>query len=189
MTLGGAGPGKELMDIFGNEKGKANGAADMVAGETYATPIREDEEENHELDGLISNDEFNRRSAPRRVGINTRKSGQNVGALTDVEDKMNKSGTVSKWLGKVFEVARAPVAAIGAISPRQQKPNDTSVDLNATSNKKLKFAGMNNAHKRINPGAGKLARSPETDEHTKRAIYDNITRNFDIFEFLDDEQA
>jgi hypothetical protein len=31
-----------------------------MAGETYASPIREDEEENHELDGLIANDEFNR---------------------------------------------------------------------------------------------------------------------------------
>lgn len=80
LTLGGAGPGKELMDIFGNEKkdAKAKGATDMLAGETYATPIKEDEEENnHELDGLISNDnnDFNRRHAPRRVGINSRKSG------------------------------------------------------------------------------------------------------------------
>jgi hypothetical protein len=52
------------------------------------------------------------------------------GHLTDIEDVQNahnKSGTVSKWLGKVFEVNR----------------NDTSVDLNATGSKKLVFAGMN----------------------------------------------
>ena len=52
------------------------------------------------------------------------------GHLTDIEDANNahnKSGNVSKWLGRVFEVNR----------------NDTSVDLNATGGKKLMFAGMN----------------------------------------------
>jgi len=58
--------------------------------------------------------------------------------LTDYEDNQNatnKSGTVSKWLGKVFEVNR----------------HDTSVDLNATGGKKLKFAGMNQSTKKQIP--------------------------------------
>lgn len=58
------------------------------------------------------------------------------GHLTDFEgdrNGQNKSVTVSKWLGKVFEVGQG----------------DTSVDLNASKGKKLMFAGMNQSKKHI----------------------------------------
>ena len=100
------------------------------------------------------------------------------GHLTDFEgdrNAQNKSVTVSKWLGKVFEVGQG----------------DTSVDFNASKGKKLIFAGMNQSKKQIPlPSAvssSTKAKAPVSEEHQKQIIYDKITRNFDIFEFLEDE--
>ena len=100
------------------------------------------------------------------------------GHLTDIEgdrNAHNKSVTVSKWLGKVFEVGHG----------------DTSVDLNASKGKKLIFAGMNQSKKQI-PQPSAVSRSakanaPVNEERQKQIIYDKITRNFDIFEFLEEE--
>ena len=131
LTLGGAHPGKELADIFvGGHKEQTDGAT-LSRGnhqnDELGTPIREDENEHHDMEALLYE---NRGRNSRR--LNQKKNSRPH--LTDVESntkELNKSGTVSKWLGKVFEVNR----------------NDTSVDLNGS--KKLMFAGMNQSKKQI----------------------------------------
>jgi hypothetical protein len=135
------------MDIFSGSKDHT-GCANLTRAhhDEHGAPIREDEEEHHDMEALLQEERG------RGRGLTRKRSSR--GHLTDVEDlnkEQNKSGTVSKWLGKVFEVNR----------------NDTSVDLNATGSKKLVFAGMNQSKKHIPlPTAvtrsGK-ARAPETE--------------------------
>ena len=130
LTLGGAHPGKELADIFVRGSKDHTGGATLTRAhngqdEFDGTPIREDEDEHHDMEALLNEER----------GLQRGKRSSR-GHLTDFEgdrNGQNKSVTVSKWLGKVFEVGQG----------------DTSVDLNASKGKKLVFAGMNQSKKHI----------------------------------------
>ena len=79
LTLGGAHPGKELMDIFSGSKDQTNGATLTRANnavEDYGTPIREDEDEHHDMEALLYEDR-----KPRSI----RKKSSRA-HLTDVEE-------------------------------------------------------------------------------------------------------
>ena len=170
--MGGAHPGKELADIFVRGSNDHTGGATLTRAQNGqddfdGTPIREDEDENQDMEALLYEER----------GLNRGKRSSR-GHLTDFEgdrNAQNKSVTVSKWLGKVFEVGQG----------------DTSVDFNASKGKKLIFAGMNQSKKQIPlPSAvsrSTKAKAPVSEERQKQIIYDKITRNFDIFEFLEDE--
>ena len=85
---------------------------------------------------------------------------------SDIEGTLTKSRQmgVSKWLG--------------------QEGNNNESGMQ----KKLLFAGIKN--NQVRPGAparqnSLRQNSQDIDERIRRAVYDNITRNFDIFEFIE----
>lgn len=79
---------------------------------------------------------------------------------------------VSKWLGQMFEAKREDGVNNGRFSGA----------------KKLVFAGIKNNN--VGPVGVPMQRQQslpqEYEEHVKKQVYENLTRNFDIFEFLDD---
>lgn len=90
--------------------------------------------------------------------------------MTMPDPKKGGSG-FSRFLGKVFEAKKDGEG----------------------EQKKLVFAGIKNNS--VRPGialapqrqSSVVRRNPqEYEEHVKRQVYENITRNFDIFEFLDE---
>ncbi len=71
LTLGGAHPGKELMDIFGGQHKDPNHEATLGKGqnEEYSSPIREDDEEHHDIEALLEREDENH-IKNRRAGRN-----------------------------------------------------------------------------------------------------------------------
>ena len=61
LTLGGAHPGKELMDIFGGQHKDPNheGTLGRDPNDDHGSPIREDMEEHHDIEALLERDDEN----------------------------------------------------------------------------------------------------------------------------------
>lgn len=168
-------PRENLRDIFTTGGHHNQMASTMYNKQRVESPIKEDEEE-HDMTGLLENErndiqrkEMRRHMNNRRPGSGGRNYGTDYDGPLSMTQPGGKLGGVSKWLGRVFEA---------------KKGDD---------DRKLVFAGIKNNNARaIVPRAPSLRNNrrvvnpQEIDEHMKRAVYENITRNFDIFEFLDE---
>lgn len=112
-----------------------------------------------------------RRDQRRRAnGRRPNSGGRTNSAGNMAQPEQKKPFGFSKFLGKVFEAQREGEG----------------------EQKRLVFAGIKNNS--VRPGiaapqrqSSVVRRNPqEYEEHVKRQVYENITRNFDIFEFLDE---
>ena len=123
------------------------------------------------LDGEVDRAEaLRRRDARRRADKRPASGDRGAMNMTMPDPKKGASG-FSRFLGKVFEAKKDGEG----------------------EQKKLVFAGIKNNS--VRPGislgpqrqSSVIRRNPsEYDEHVKRQVYENITRNFDIFEYLDE---